>query len=1242
MTEEKTVRSALCVVLPYGVTEGVQAVRREHDRSYGRWPPHVNLLYPFVPEAAAGARVAELSAALRDVVPFRVTFAELKHFRHTQRSFTLWVEPAPREAFIALQRCVQRVFPALTDLSTIEAFGFTPHLSLGQWRAQAALDSAQAALQAAWRPFSCVVDAVHIITRRDDEPFAVRWTVPLGGGTPFAGPPPGLLPASPLAISMPSSSSTASGSAAGSGEPTPTPRRVYAWRTVGKDDGKGESAGQWRPMLPGEIIADAAEREPLGDVRVATWNVFHDADDTPLFCDSLRRDAVVAHIAQLAARSDVLVLTETTPELLTALLQQDWLRRDFCVSDVAFSEGGNESGNGHQQGQNKGTTSGLAAASFIFVAARRAFRQLVLQHSAAKRTVMAVFPDADGVCARLAVAGVHLTSNFRAAARDAVAARVRQLSAIARALSALECPALVAGDFNVADGPAASTEARALRALLPGFVDAWRACRGRAPGATFDPTTNRTAAATARTPRPARIDRILVQAAGSPDHHWIPADAEVVLPPLLPTTGEQQHQKEDGGASGSGSDDATPPFYVSDHYSLVVCVGYHAGPCPPMDEPVTTLDEYLDAREGGEGSESGSNSSGDVTQTAVEKALRVVQKAVARCGAPRIFVNPAGSYGLGAWRAGGDVDLVCASAEPRTAFFRRLGTQLLALRCPCAVAVSAVVPVLRTTVRGVALELQHCRAPARIVDALPSPARSAALFAALRSAQLAPPTPLKRAHTKNNSDAAEGEAETEQEPAWDEADVRAIAGWADAQVITSVIPEALRSVFARALAAVKQWAKVRGVYSCRMGYPGGIGYTIMVARLIQKAIAANSNGANISTTPQLTVENLVGQFFAVYAAHDFATTPIALAGCSGSGSGSASGAAARGVAAKMVIWTPARPHFNVTRNSTRASVWCLRRALTEAHAAIEGAGGPARVDWEVFLEQNHHRPLLRSPRTVAVVLVTVSALARASFDSWRNCVESRLVRLTVALEGVCPPGVVPVPFSRAFYSPEPTYPHQCCFVSVLHDASGASPLAAAEPDAVTKEFLAPAQAWEHSVLIQKPGDGFISVWCYSPEKMPKWLLADGAVQPSNAAAQDGSDDDDDGLDLETFLESLEHIPTPDAGTQHTPEPAKPVSGAAHPKGATTTKKQGGSKLGTGAQAPTTKLRTSEDVYNRIMWDPLLNKAEYTICYEDRFLGLMEVPFESFDRENIPFHRVWMFKHRGDVVWDREKRIDLVF
>jgi len=73
-----------------------------------------------------------------------------------------------------------------------------------------------------------------------------------------------------------------------------------------------------------------------------------------------------------------------------------------------------------------------------------------------------------------------------------------------------------------------------------------------------------------------------------------------------------------------------------------------------------------------------------------------------------------------------------------------------------------------------------------------------------------------------------------------------------------------------------------------------------------------------------------------------------------------------------------------------------------------------------------------------------------------------------------------------------------------------------------------------------------------------------------------------------------------------------------------------------------KLRTSEDIFNRIKWDPRYDSSDFLVCYEDRFAGLLEVPFDDFDTENIPFHRIWVIKQNGEVVWDRKNRIDKIF
>jgi uncharacterized protein (UPF0248 family) len=90
-----------------------------------------------------------------------------------------------------------------------------------------------------------------------------------------------------------------------------------------------------------------------------------------------------------------------------------------------------------------------------------------------------------------------------------------------------------------------------------------------------------------------------------------------------------------------------------------------------------------------------------------------------------------------------------------------------------------------------------------------------------------------------------------------------------------------------------------------------------------------------------------------------------------------------------------------------------------------------------------------------------------------------------------------------------------------------------------------------------------------------------------------------------------------------------------------------------------KLRTSVDVYNRLMWDPKAgDKGAFIIGYEDRFKGLQEIGINAWKREiedkefvsmfetlsmgdadlsvQIPFHRVVYFKRKSDdtILWDK--------
>ncbi|KAL4448021.1 hypothetical protein ABPG75_005240 [Micractinium tetrahymenae] len=185
----KAFTSAVCLIPPRAIWPRIQECRVFNDKSFTRWPPHVNLLYPFV-EARHFPKAAQLCReALAGVQPFEVALRELDWFEHGPRSCTLWVRPEAEE-LAGVQAALASAFPQCTDLSSDPGRGitaFTPHLSLGQWRGAAAVAAAAAEQRAgAWaRPAAFQAGGVALIAREGYEhPFSVRWFVPFGGGQP--------------------------------------------------------------------------------------------------------------------------------------------------------------------------------------------------------------------------------------------------------------------------------------------------------------------------------------------------------------------------------------------------------------------------------------------------------------------------------------------------------------------------------------------------------------------------------------------------------------------------------------------------------------------------------------------------------------------------------------------------------------------------------------------------------------------------------------------------------------------------------------------------------------------------------------------------------------------------------------------------------------------------------------------------------------------------------------------------
>lgn len=54
------------------------------------------------------------------------------------------------------------------------------------------------------------------------------------------------------------------------------------------------------------------------------------------------------------------------------------------------------------------------------------------------------------------------------------------------------------------------------------------------------------------------------------------------------------------------------------------------------------------------------------------------------------------------------------------------------------------------------------------------------------------------------------------------------------------------------------------------------------------------------------------------------------------------------------------------------------------------------------------------------------------------------------------------------------------------------------------------------------------------------------------------------------------------------------------------------------------------------------EKKYTVCYEDRFLGLIETDIDKFmSKSEVPYHRIQLFKLNDEIVWDRKKKFTAI-
>ena len=718
--------TALCIIPPYIDCGDIDRLREHYDKAYGKWPAHLNLVYPFVaPEYLTQAQQqiqAQYDRNLDSDERREVTLGEAGLFKHRSNS-TVFLREGPSQFTSSMEILRSMALQALGQKPTPTNL----HLTIGQttdntlFAQQFLLEKVRLLPTLRFR-----IGALAILVReRTATPTSVH-PMKLWGVINVARPNTAWIPCTPehWISRLPQATSNSSNGENDDGEPGPPDfsREVQSGLTY-----------FYEPHQERWVACGGLERpcERPPKVAVASYNILIDSEYPP----ARDRDPhLIRTMLSSSAVADVLVLQEVSDDFLSYMLSDAEVRRRY-----PFTSHGPPS---------QPEIGPLSSLRNVIILSRFYFEcKFVPFHRRHKGALVARFPDfatnSISGLQDLVVAGVHLTCGLT---DGSVAAKKVQLQNITSYLTRHHGtePWIIAGDFNLATSTytintaledksisrqtVASLSSIEVAMSEIGLVDAWAVAHIEAAdepfpratedlfegeeGATFDPMNNVLAAATSGTSnhRPQRYDRVLVRSRGtlrvsSFNHFGLPEDidgAHVVpsdhcgIRATMDVTGNMDVNSRDVTQNASVKH-IRARSALSDPMGLKTVLSAHR---------MFPTNEELQQR---------------------QKAFVLLKQVVlgtsgddnrALSDIPMVMV-PVGSYALDVWTSDSDIDCLCIGTISSKTFFK-LARQRLVKADDQGVRILRKVEantgtMLELSVNGVAMDLQYCPAT-RVVE----------------------------------------------------------------------------------------------------------------------------------------------------------------------------------------------------------------------------------------------------------------------------------------------------------------------------------------------------------------------------------------------------------------------------------------------------------------------------------------------------------------------------------------------
>jgi endonuclease/exonuclease/phosphatase family metal-dependent hydrolase/2'-5' RNA ligase/predicted nucleotidyltransferase len=392
-------QTALAIIAPKQFQAEIDAIRKIHDKAYGKWEPHLNVIYPFVPLSALPKAVEVVQKALLDESrgSLHVSFQDIDSFKH-RKNGTMFLKPSENTEH-SISQLRKLLVNSLSASENKDAFDYHPHLTLGQFsldepsQAVTIDEKARSLLDAEW----------------ETAKLAVLKRSPTGE----------MVLVQELHFGDPGSQSRA---LSGRALPTAITKSTQSIKWKGwKNCFFYNSGSGW-----GTVADESQVSFKTGSIFIASLNIMTD-EDAPSFEKRLPHiEMYVKETMALAMKGPkILCLQEADPEILSSLYELPYFQQTFPYSSHA-------PGTPMQSLRNLVVLSSIPFRTFNLQFAQRHKSSLIIK---------ALEYD-------LTVANVHLTSSL---SNESVPIKKEQIEKISQFLERnnLLSQTVLAGDFNM-------------------------------------------------------------------------------------------------------------------------------------------------------------------------------------------------------------------------------------------------------------------------------------------------------------------------------------------------------------------------------------------------------------------------------------------------------------------------------------------------------------------------------------------------------------------------------------------------------------------------------------------------------------------------------------------------------------------------------------------------------------------------------------------------------------------------